>query len=94
MRPSVVQQKILLAMANGDVLKSHRYLDGTKVFQLHRLDGRVETVHRSTIEALQDRRLIDSNKKFPVATYWLTDRGQRLSASISSGSLSASRIRL
>lgn len=76
MKLSAAQEAILRSMAKGDTLKSHRYLDGAKVYQLHRLDGSIAAVHRSTVEALSKRGLIGSNHKFPVATYWLTEQGQ------------------
>ena len=76
MKLSAAQEAILLSMAKGDTLKSHRHLDGVKVYQLHRLDGSIAAAHRSTVEALSKRGLIGSNHKFPVATYWLTKQGQ------------------
>lgn len=75
-------KKILLALASGCALKSHRYLDGRKLYQLHPPDGRAETVEWSTVEALQERGLIDSNKKFPAATYWLTEKGKTVVAGL------------
>ena len=70
-------KKILLAMAGGCTLKSHRDVEGRKVFQLHALDGTIEAVDWEAVEYLQDNGLIDSNKKFPAATYWLTETGKR-----------------
>ena len=69
-------KRILLALAQGHALKSHRDVDGGKVYQLHSLDGPAETVARAAVEYLQDHGLIDSNKKFPAATFWLTERGK------------------
>jgi len=74
------QQNILRAMAAGWTLKSHRDVEGAKVCQLHPLHGPAKIVRRATVESLQERGLIDSNKKFPVATYWLTERGKALAA--------------
>jgi hypothetical protein len=73
---TAVEMNLLRAMANGHTLKSHRYLDGTKVYQLHSLDGQIEVVPLAVVAALQDQQLIDSNKKFPAATYWLTETGR------------------
>ncbi len=73
---TAVEMNLLRAMANGCTLKSHRYLDGTKVYQLHPLDGQIAEVPPAIVAALQDQQLIDSNKKFPAATYWLTDTGR------------------
>ncbi len=79
------QRALLRVLLDGATLKAHRYLDGTKMHQLHALDGTTTDVPESLVEALKRRRLIESNKKFPAATYLLTERGrrvgQRLSAS-------------
>lgn len=69
-------RRVLLAMCGAALLKSHRDLDGNKVYKLHLLDGREEIVAWKVVEELTARGFIDSNKKFPAATYWLTDRGK------------------
>ncbi len=69
-------------MADGCALKSHRDVEGRKVFQLHAPDGTVEAVTWSVVEDLQEGRLIDSNKKFPAATYWLTEKGREVLAAL------------
>ena len=71
------QQQILEALAQGATLKIHRSLDGKKVVKLHLLDGTERLIGRSTVEALKSQGLIDSNKKFPAATYLLTESGKR-----------------
>ena len=63
-------------MASGWTLKDHRYLDGRKEFRLHGLDGASQAVAPDTVAALVEAGLIDSNKKFPAATFWLTGKGQ------------------
>ncbi len=63
-------------MASGWTLKAHRYLDGRKEFRLHALDGASTVVASATVAALVDGGLLDSNKKFPAATFWLTPKGQ------------------
>lgn len=63
-------------MSSGSTLKAHRYLDGTKEYRLHTIDRPAEIVERSIVELLQEQGLIDSNKKFPTATYWLTEAGR------------------
>ena len=70
--------RLLQAMAGGWTLKAHRYLDGAKEYRLHPLQGPSEIVAPSIVEALVDQRLIDSNKKFPAATFYLTDLGRRV----------------
>lgn len=70
-------QRVLLAIAHGYVLKSHRDIDGRKVYQLHTLEGSSETLEWETVEALQEQGLIASNQKFPAATFWLTELGKQ-----------------
>ena len=77
MRLSAAQQRVLLAMANQSTLKSHRDIEGNKMYRLHTLDGASEDIPAALVEALCDKGLIDSNKKFPASTYWLTGLGQR-----------------
>jgi hypothetical protein len=69
---SAEQQRVLRLMAEGWTLKAHRYLDGRKVYQLHALAGGAQPVRAATVEALVAAGLLDSNKKFPAATFWLT----------------------
>jgi hypothetical protein len=80
---SSAQQHILLAVADGVFLKAHRDLDGRKIFQLHPLTGSPEEVDGADVLALTEAGLLDSNKKFPAATFWLTDRGRALIAALS-----------
>jgi hypothetical protein len=76
MRLTTQQRNLLRAMASGSTLKVHRDLEGTKEYRLHPLDRAAEIVERQVVEALQEQNLIDSNKKFPAATYWLTAAGR------------------
>jgi hypothetical protein len=71
------QQQLLLKIANGEALKVHRDLEGHKVYRLHDPEGHAETIGRELAESLIDLSLIDSNKKFPAATFWLTETGRR-----------------
>ena len=73
---------VLLALAAGQRLKSHRYLSGVKVFRLHPLDGPPRPIRRATVESLCNQDLTDSNKKFPAATYWLTEQGRHIVAAL------------
>ena len=70
------QVELLQAIAHGLTLKSHRDLEGRKEYRLHALDGHATLVTWKDVEALHSAGLIDSNKKFPSATYWLTEAGQ------------------
>ena len=78
MNVSAEQRRILSLIAAGWTLKAHRYLDGRKVYQLHALDGATQPVRAATVEALVSAGLLDSNKKFPAATFWLTDAARTL----------------
>lgn len=69
---------LLRELAHGATLKAHRDLDGDKQHKLHRLDGSEQRVEESTVHALQRRGLIESNKKFPAATYLLTEKGKSM----------------
>ncbi len=75
---------LLLAIAGGRLLKAHRDIEGNKIYKLHSLDGPLEIVNPADVETLVEQGLIDSNKKFPAATFWLTEEGkataQKLSA--------------
>jgi len=62
-------------MRNGATLKVHRTLDGEKAHRLHPLDGEPDTIERDVVESLVALGLIQSNLKFPAATYVLTDKG-------------------
>lgn len=75
MKLSPKQRAVLLGIAGGSRLKAHRYLSGEKVFRLHPLNGPPTPVPRQIVESLSAHGLIDSNKKFPAATYWLTPKG-------------------
>jgi hypothetical protein len=72
---------LLQSMANGLRLKDHRDIEGRKTFVLHREDDSGESVSEADVNALVDAGFISSNKKFPAATYWLTDAGKALLAS-------------
>jgi hypothetical protein len=71
-------KRVLLAIAGPNFLKSHRDIEGNKVYMLHPLEGDEEVISPRVIDDLTTQGLIDSNKKFPAATYWLTDKGKAL----------------
>jgi hypothetical protein len=77
MRLRTAEQAVIRLLAQGWTLKSHRLLDGEKTYLLHPLDGGdTQSVTGETVHGLLDAGLIDSNKKFPAATYLLTERGK------------------
>lgn len=81
MRLSAEQRDLLIAMQQGDRLKVHRTVDGVKQYRLHRLDGTgAIEIDVNTVDGLVRAGLIESNMKFPVATFLLTDKAVRLIA--------------
>lgn len=80
MKLSPTQLHVIRALAQGCALRSHRFLDGEKVFKLYLPGERVETVRSSTVAVLERERLIYSNHKFPAAAYTLTDKGKEFAA--------------
>lgn len=69
-------EAVLRALITGSSLKSHRDLDGRKVYRLHALDGGQEVLRKAVVDGLRRRGLIVSNQKFPAATYVLTEKGK------------------
>jgi hypothetical protein len=69
---------LLSAIAAGQRLKDHRDIEGHKTYVLHRADDTSEPVDPADVEELVELGLISSNKKFPAATYWLTEKGEKL----------------
>jgi hypothetical protein len=78
MRLSDREIYLIRALTQGSTLKAHRDLDGSKICRLHSLAGVVEELNRSLVDGLQKRGLIDSNKKFPAATFLLTEQGRQI----------------
>lgn len=75
-RLNAQQRSLLAAVAAGDVLKVHRTVDGEKVYRLHPLDGAPEVeIAPRDVEMLLRQGLIDSNMKFPAATFLITPKG-------------------
>jgi hypothetical protein len=68
------QRTLLRAIRDGATLKAHRDLDGQKTHLLHPLTGNPAPVSAELVESLRVHGLIQSNLKFPAATYVLTDR--------------------
>jgi hypothetical protein len=67
--------EILRAMSSGCSLRIHRTIDGVKVHRLHALDGSQRDVDGKSVRSLAALGMIQSNQKFPVATYLLTEAG-------------------
>jgi len=83
LRLSEAHKQLLSALARGSRLQDHRDLDGGKVYKLHALDDASEVlIAASSVAYLQRHKLIESNMKFPAATYLLTDRGAAIAATL------------
>lgn len=67
-------------MLDGATLKVHRDLEGRKTHLLHPLSGEPSPVPPELVESLRKIGLIQSNMKFPAATYVLTDKAVQLIA--------------
>jgi hypothetical protein len=72
------ERQILQFMQMGWTLKSHRYLNGSKVYRLHSLGGEAVEVRNGVVAGLLRRGLLHSNQKFPAATFLLSDRGEQV----------------
>ncbi|MBX3053311.1 MAG: hypothetical protein KF753_17640 [Caldilineaceae bacterium] len=72
------QQAVLAALLEGWTLKSHRTLDGQKAYRLHGLNGEIIDVADGVVDGLAAAKLLQSNQKFPAATYLLTQKGHSL----------------
>ena len=73
---------LLGAMASGATLKVHRTLDGAKEYRLHPLDGPAATVDAALVTDLLRRGVLQSNMKFPAATFILTENGRAQAAKV------------
>jgi predicted transcriptional regulator len=76
MRLSDAQRALLVALQAGDRLQVHRTLDGAKLYRLHTHNDNIsEAVAPDIVDSLVRAGLIESNMKFPTATFLLTDKG-------------------
>jgi hypothetical protein len=77
------QKALLVSLQQGAVLKVHRTLDGDKVHRLQKDDAPVQEIEAALVAALADRGLLQSNMKFPAATFLLTDKGVAVAMQLS-----------
>lgn len=77
---SEAEKAVLTAVARGETLKSHRYLDGTKQYKLWPTepDRDPTPVPYNLVQQLLDKKLLTTNQKFPSATFLLTTAGKEL----------------
>jgi hypothetical protein len=79
------QAALLVSLQQGAVLKVHRTLDGDKVYRLHteQAGPRMTEVAPVLVAALTGLGLLQSNMKFPAATFLLTDSGVAVAMQLS-----------
>ncbi len=87
MRLTESEKTVLHALVSGSRLQSHRHLDGRKEYSLHALDDRTQPIAAAVVERLRGLGLIESNMKFPAATYLLTTKGQQVASSLTPAAL-------
>lgn len=80
---NVAQIHVLYAMMQGDSLRSQRDLEGNKRYELRSLTGEKEAIPLKIVESLRNKRLIETNHKFPSATFLLTGHGVRVAEKLS-----------
>ena len=76
------EKRLMIAIAQGATLKSHRHIDGEKVYYLWPLENEGETavpqeIGYRVVQRLLAWKLITTNQKFPAATFLLTSKGQK-----------------
>lgn len=76
--PSAAELALLRKIAEGYLLKSHRDLDGQKVYKLWPPAGVEEIVAYPLVQKLLAQKLITTNQKFPAATFLLTTKGKKI----------------
>ena len=68
---------LLIALYQGEQLRSHPDLEGNKGYWLHSGEKKI-VVARPLVLRLRDQQLIETNQKFPLATYFLTNLGKQV----------------
>lgn len=67
---------VLLAIGRGQTLKSHRDIDGHKVYRLHPLVGEAAELPYAVVQSLLHHNYLTTNQKFPAATFLLTSKSK------------------
>jgi hypothetical protein len=88
MRLRRAEKAVLHALISGQRLRSQRDLDGDKRYALYALDATPpQPVAHAVVERLAALGLIESNHKFPAATYLLTVKGEQVAAALTAAPL-------
>lgn len=69
------QLRVLAAVFQGAALRSERDLEGQKRYLLYFDEGKKQVIGRKAMLDLRKKRLIETNHKFPSATFLLTEHG-------------------
>lgn len=79
------QAALLVALQQGALLKVHRTVDGEKVYRLQpeQTGAAVQAIAPALVDRLIGLELLQSNMKFPAATFLLTDAGVALARQLS-----------
>ena len=73
-----VQIEVLELLLQGWSLRSHRDLEGNKRYELHALSGEKQLVSLDVVQKMRQKRLIETNHKYPTATFLLTGHGEKV----------------
>ena len=79
------QIDVLTCLLHGWSLRSHRDLEGNKRFELRSLSGGTQPVALDTVQKMRNKRLIETNHKFPSATFLLTGHGEKVAQKLCDG---------
>ena len=82
-----VQAALLTKLQQGAVLKVHRTVDGDKTYRLHQPGAPDQEIDAALVMALAHLGLVQSNMKFPAATFLLTDKGATVARQLSGASV-------
>lgn len=75
------QQQIVIAVFQGSALRSQRDIEGGKIYEL-RGKTSSQPIPRKIVLDLRKKRLIETNHKFPSATFLLTTDGLKIAAQL------------
>ena len=76
------QIELLSLLMQGWSLRSHRDIEGHKRFELRSLSGETQPVSLDVVQKMRKKRLIETNHKFPSATFLLTGHGEQVAQTV------------
>lgn len=75
-------QHVLVAVHEGWALRSQRDLEGNKRYLLQQAGAEEQPVARDVVLYLREHGLLETNHKFPAATFLLTSKGSTAAAEL------------